>query len=511
MFSPATSAPRASTCCIRWAGTLSACRPRTPRWSARSIPAKWTYANIDTMRGQLKSMGLSLDWSREIATCYAGLLPAPAEAVPRSPQEGSGLSQVLEGQLGSGRPHRARQRAGDRRPRLALGRARRAARTDAVVLQDHRLCRGTARRPRHARQLAGESAPDAGQLDRPLRRHAGPLGARQARRRRRASPNSKSIRRGPTRCSARRSWLSPPTIRSPRPPPKTTRSSPTSATNAAAWARPSPSIEARREAGLRHRHPRRPSLRQELAASGLCRQFRPDGLRHRRHLRLPGAATSATWISPANTSLPIVPVILPPGDDAQTFDLKGKAYDDDGTMINSRFLDGMTTKAAFEEVSEPARTAEARQPPAGRAQSQFPPARLGHLAPALLGLPDPRHPLRKMRRRSGAGKGSAGRRCRMTRRSTSPAIRSNAIRHGSTSSARRAAAPRRAKPTRWIRSSTRPGTSFASPRPKPRRRSTSTPRIIGCPSISISAASSTRSCICSIRASSPAPCATPAT
>src|ERR1700761_6663994 len=32
-------------------------------------PATWTYANIDTMRGQLKSMGLSLDWSREIATC----------------------------------------------------------------------------------------------------------------------------------------------------------------------------------------------------------------------------------------------------------------------------------------------------------------------------------------------------------------------------------------------------------------------------------------------------------
>ena len=35
----------------------------------KSHPAKWTYANIDTMRGQLKSMGLSLDWSREIATC----------------------------------------------------------------------------------------------------------------------------------------------------------------------------------------------------------------------------------------------------------------------------------------------------------------------------------------------------------------------------------------------------------------------------------------------------------
>ncbi len=32
-------------------------------------PAKWTRENIDSMRAQLKSMGLSLDWSREFATC----------------------------------------------------------------------------------------------------------------------------------------------------------------------------------------------------------------------------------------------------------------------------------------------------------------------------------------------------------------------------------------------------------------------------------------------------------
>jgi leucyl-tRNA synthetase len=35
----------------------------------KTHPAAWTYANIDTMRTQLKSMGLSLDWAREIATC----------------------------------------------------------------------------------------------------------------------------------------------------------------------------------------------------------------------------------------------------------------------------------------------------------------------------------------------------------------------------------------------------------------------------------------------------------
>ena len=38
----------------------------------RIHPAKWTYDNIATMRRELKSMGLSLDWKREIATCHPG-------------------------------------------------------------------------------------------------------------------------------------------------------------------------------------------------------------------------------------------------------------------------------------------------------------------------------------------------------------------------------------------------------------------------------------------------------
>ena len=35
----------------------------------KTHPKTWTYANIATMKAQLKSMGLSLDWSRELATC----------------------------------------------------------------------------------------------------------------------------------------------------------------------------------------------------------------------------------------------------------------------------------------------------------------------------------------------------------------------------------------------------------------------------------------------------------
>jgi leucyl-tRNA synthetase len=36
----------------------------------KTHPAKWTYSNIDYMRKQLKRMGLSYDWEREIASCH---------------------------------------------------------------------------------------------------------------------------------------------------------------------------------------------------------------------------------------------------------------------------------------------------------------------------------------------------------------------------------------------------------------------------------------------------------
>ena len=35
----------------------------------KTAPAEWTYQNINHMRGQLKELGLAVDWEREIATC----------------------------------------------------------------------------------------------------------------------------------------------------------------------------------------------------------------------------------------------------------------------------------------------------------------------------------------------------------------------------------------------------------------------------------------------------------
>ncbi len=49
--------------------------------------------------------------------------------------------------------------------------------------------------------------------------------------------------------------------------------------------------------------------------------------------------------------LPVVPVVMPADGDAMSFAVDDVAYDGDGVMINSRFLDGLTTEAAFEDVA----------------------------------------------------------------------------------------------------------------------------------------------------------------
>jgi leucyl-tRNA synthetase len=48
---------------------------------------------------------------------------------------------------------------------------------------------------------------------------------------------------------------------------------------------------------------------------------------------------------------PVVPVVLPPGADPKTFAIGQEAYIGDGTMINSEFLDGLTIEAAKEKVA----------------------------------------------------------------------------------------------------------------------------------------------------------------
>jgi len=49
--------------------------------------------------------------------------------------------------------------------------------------------------------------------------------------------------------------------------------------------------------------------------------------------------------------LPVIPVVMPEDADASAFQIADEAYSDDGVMINSRFLDGLSNKQAFEEVA----------------------------------------------------------------------------------------------------------------------------------------------------------------
>jgi len=78
-------------------------------------PAIWTYENIATMRSQLKALGLSIDWTRELATCdaqyygheqrmfldflEAGLVTRKESSVNWDPVDGTVLAneQVIDG------------------------------------------------------------------------------------------------------------------------------------------------------------------------------------------------------------------------------------------------------------------------------------------------------------------------------------------------------------------------------------------------------------------------------
>ncbi len=111
----------------------------------------------------------------------ARVLPLDAVDLPAAVRARARVQEGLAGQVVPGRPDRARERAGHRRPLRALRQPRRGAHARAVVLQDHGLRRPPARRHGAARGLARARADDAAQLDRPLARRAGALPPARAR------------------------------------------------------------------------------------------------------------------------------------------------------------------------------------------------------------------------------------------------------------------------------------------------------------------------------------------
>ena len=140
-------------------------------------PKEWTYANIATMRAQLKSMGLSLDWSREIATCDPSYYKHQQRCSSTSSKPGWSTRKTAKVNW-------------DPVDQTVLANEQvidgRGWRSGALVEQreltqwffkitDYRA--GPATKARHARALAGEGPADADELDRPLGGAAGPLRA----------------------------------------------------------------------------------------------------------------------------------------------------------------------------------------------------------------------------------------------------------------------------------------------------------------------------------------------
>ena len=102
----------------------------------------------------------------------------------------------------------------------------------------------------------------------------------------------------------------------------------------------------------------------------------------------------------------------------------------------------------------------------GEKQHDVAPARLGHLAPALLGHADPDHPLRRTAATCRCPRRTCRSCCPRTACPTAAATRSNQredFLRRRLPALRRAGA--RARPTRWTRSSIRRGTSCATRRP----------------------------------------------
>ena len=318
----------------------------------KTHPAKWTYANIDTMRAQLKSMGLSLDWSREIATCdpsyyrhqqklfldflAAGLVARKKSKVNWDPVDQTVLAneQVIDGR-------------GWRSGALVEQRELTQWFFKITDYSEELLPRSK------ARPLAGKSAPDAAQLDRPLRGAAGAFRDRSGDARRaqgRAGTSELEIytTRPDTLFGAKFMAIAPDHPLAAR----GGAARPGAAAFIEECARVGTSVAAIETAEKKgyDTGPRPASVRSRVALPVYVANF-----------ILMDYGTGAIFGCPAHDQrdldfvnaygLGVTPVVCPPGVDPATFTIDDEAYDGDGVMINSRFLDGMTIEAAKEEVA----------------------------------------------------------------------------------------------------------------------------------------------------------------
>ena len=146
----------------------------------------------------------------------------------------------------------------------------------------------------------------------------------------------------------------------------------------------------------------RPSLPLGHETACLCRQLHPHGLRHRRDFRLSRARSARPRFRPqiqAQGQGRGGPRGRGPGD------VQGGQR---GLCRRRQARQFLVPEWHGRRGCEGRGGARLGKRNDGREDDHLPPARLGRVAPALLGLPDPGDPLREMRRRARAGEGSAG-------------------------------------------------------------------------------------------------------
>ena len=251
-------------------------------------PRAWTYENIAAMKAQLQSMGLSLDWSREFATCdpsyykhqqkmfldflKAGLAEREKRKVNWDPVD---MTVLANEQVIDGRGWRSGAVVEQREMNQWVFKITKYAQEllDALDTLDRwpdkvRLMQRNwiGRSEGMLVRFALDSEDDAGRRDRAedlhdaarhaVRRevHGDRAGSSAGAGRGREEPGARGIHRrdeAPRHRAGDHRYAG--------------------------------------EARLRHRHQGDPSVRSGVDAAGLRRELHPDGIRHRRDLRLPGA------------------------------------------------------------------------------------------------------------------------------------------------------------------------------------------------------------------------------
>ena len=312
-------------------------------------PRDWTYANIEAMKGQLKTMGLSLDWSREVTTCdpsyykhqqkmfldfwRAGLVERKSAKVNWDPVDMTVLAneQVIDGRgWRSGAPVEQRD--------LTQWFFKITAMSQELLESLDTLDRWPDKVKLMQANWIGRS--EGLQIRWPLDQATAPSGETEL---------EIYTTRPDTIFGA--SFMA---IAADHPlAKKTAQTNPDLAAFIDEVRRTGTSQAALEtaekkgfDAGIRAVHPFDPEWRLPVYVANFV---------------LMDYGTGAIFGCPSadqrdldfanKYGLPVIPVVMPKDADGATFTITETAYVDDGVMINSRFLDGMTPKAAFDEVA----------------------------------------------------------------------------------------------------------------------------------------------------------------